>query len=133
MNACPACSQPVGPNDVTCPKCGISLHHGTATAGPAGGGGKGMSVVAIAVIVIIGVVLLVGCLGLVGASLVFGIRSSARMPAATPTAAPLPSVSEAAEVEESVEPVPLQADPNNGRPGQSLGEQKTPGETPDKP
>jgi hypothetical protein len=34
MNSCPACSQAVSPNDLVCPKCGISLHHGTAM--PAG-------------------------------------------------------------------------------------------------
>jgi hypothetical protein len=133
MNACPACSQPVGPNDVTCPKCGISLHPGTATAGPAGGSGKGMSVVAIVVIVIIGVVLLVGCLGLVGASLIFGLRSSARMPAATPTAAPLPPITESVEVQESGQSVPLQVDPKNGPPSQAPSEQNTPDERSDKP
>jgi hypothetical protein len=133
MNACPACSQPVGPNDITCPKCGISLHPGTATAGPAGGGGRGMSVVAIAVIVIIGVVLLVGCLGLVGASLMFGIRSSATMPAATPTTSPLPPVTETFEVEESIEPLRVQPDPSIDPPDQAPGEQNTPGETPEKP
>lgn len=133
MNACPACSQPVTPNDSVCPKCGISLHPGTATAGPASGGGKGMSVVAIVVIVIIGVVLVVGCLGLVGASLVFGIRSGASMPAATPTTAPLPPVTETMQIEESLEAVPLQVDPNNGPPNQAPGEPTRPGETPDNP
>jgi hypothetical protein len=132
MNACPACSQPVGPNDTVCPKCSISLHPGTATAGPTGGGGKGMPVVAIVVIVIIGVVLLVGCLGLVGASFVFGLRSTTVVPSATPTMAPLP-VTETLEAEEINTVPPLQVDPNNGPPGQAPGEQTTPGETPDNP
>src|SRR5262245_20588949 len=132
MNACPACSQPVSPNDTVCPKCGISLHPGTATAGPASGGGKGMSVVAIVVIVIIGVVVLIGCLGLVGASLRFGICSST---VATPptTTAPLPPVIETMQVEESIDPVPFQVDPNAGPPGQVPGE-STPNEAaPEKP
>src|SRR5262245_30143182 len=133
MNACPACSQPVGPNDTVCPKCGISLHPGTATAGPAGGGGKGMSVVAIVVIAMIGVVVLVGWVGLVGASLLFGIRSSATMSAPTPTTAPLPPITETFEVQESGQSVPLQANPNDSPSGQAPGEQKTPGESPDNP
>ena len=133
MNACPACSQPVSSNDTVCPKCGISLHPGTATAAPTGGGGKGMSVVAIVVIVIIGVVVLIGCLGLVGAGLMFGIRSSATMSAPAPTTAPLPPITETFEVQESGQSVPLQAGPNDGPPGQAPGEQTTPGETPDNP
>src|SRR6266478_8111048 len=99
MNTCPACSQPVGPNDVTCPKCGISLHPGTATAGPASSGAKGLSVVAIVVIAIVAIVLLVGCLGLLGAGL-FMFRAAAVMPAATRSAAPLPYVSETVEADE---------------------------------
>jgi hypothetical protein len=64
MNTCPACSQPISPNDLACPKCGISLNPGTATAGPAAGGGeKGPSVAAIVVIALVGIVLLVGCIG----------------------------------------------------------------------
>jgi hypothetical protein len=67
MNTCPACSQPISPNDLACPKCGISLNPGTATAGPASGGmGKGLSVVAIIVMGLVGIVLLLGCLGSVG-------------------------------------------------------------------
>jgi hypothetical protein len=93
MNACPACSQPVGPNDLTCPKCGISLHPGTATAGPASGGsGKGLSVVAIVVIAVIGIVLLVGCLGVLGTGL-FYFRTQAVMsppPSAVPYGASAP-------------------------------------------
>jgi hypothetical protein len=94
MNVCPACAQAVGPNDVTCSKCGISLHPGTATAGPASGGsGKGLSIVAIAVIAVIGIVILVGCLGLVGAGLFFGFRTQAVMsppPSAVPYGASIP-------------------------------------------
>jgi hypothetical protein len=89
MNACPACSQPVGPNDLVCPKCGISLHPGTATAGPAAGEGKGLSVVAIVVIAIVGIVLLLGCLGLVGSAFWF-IAPGPGMAPATP--APLPPI-----------------------------------------
>jgi hypothetical protein len=62
MNTCPACSQSVGPNDLTCPKCGISLHPGTATAGPASGGGQGLSVVVIVVMGLVGIILVLGCL-----------------------------------------------------------------------
>jgi hypothetical protein len=123
----------VSPNDTVCPKCGISLHPGTATAGPASGSGKGMSVVAIVVIVIIGLVLVVGCLGLLGAGLMFGIRSGATMPSTPPTMAPLPPVTETMQVEESLDAVPLQVDPNNGPPNQAPGEPTTPGETPDNP
>jgi hypothetical protein len=92
MNACPACSQPVGPNDLTCPKCGISLHPGTATAGPASeGSSKGLSVVAIVVIAVIGIVLLVGCLGVLGTGLFF-FRTRAVMsppPSAVPYSVPV--------------------------------------------
>jgi hypothetical protein len=133
MNACPSCSQPVGPNDVVCPKCGISLHPGTATAGPASSGGKGLSVVAIVVIAIVAIVLLVGCLGVLGAGL-FWFRAAAVMPAATPSATPLPPLTETSEVEYSAdEPIPLQVDPNNGPPGQAPGGEPARGETPDKP
>src|SRR5262245_8321680 len=62
MNTCPACSQPVSPNELTCPKCGISLHPGTATSGPAPGDGKGLSVVVIVVAGLIGLFLVLGCL-----------------------------------------------------------------------
>src|SRR6266478_7702313 len=62
MNTCPACSQPVGPNDLKCPKCGISLHPGTATAGPSSGAGKGLSVVVIVIVGLIGIILVLGCL-----------------------------------------------------------------------
>jgi len=90
MNACPACSQPVAPNDVTCPKCGISLHHETATAGPASGNGKGLSVVAIVIFALIGVVLLVGCLGVFGFRM-FAVRmQSASVPATVPVPAGVP-------------------------------------------
>jgi hypothetical protein len=92
-----------------------------------------MSVLAIVVIVIIGVVVLVGCLGLVGAGLMFGIRSSATMPVPAPTTAPLPPITEAVEVQESGQSVPLQVDPNNGPLSQVPGEPTTPGETPDNP
>jgi hypothetical protein len=64
MNICPACSQPISPDDLACPKCGISLNPGTATAGPASGGaGKGPSVAAIVVIALVGILLVVICLG----------------------------------------------------------------------
>jgi hypothetical protein len=64
MNNCPACSQPISPNDLACPNCGISLNPGTATAGPtAGGTAKGPSVAAIVVIVIVGIVVVIGCVG----------------------------------------------------------------------
>ena len=132
MNACPACSQPVTANDTVCPKCGISLHPGTATAAPSGGGGKGTPVVAIVVIVIIGVVLLVGCLGLVGAGLMFGIRSSAVVAPPT-TTAPMPPVTETIEVEQSIEPLPLQANPDGGPPGQAPGESTPNNAAPEKP
>ena len=92
-----------------------------------------MSVVAIVVIVVIGVVVLVGCLGLVGASLIFGIRSSASMPAATPTTAPLPPITESVEIQEAGQSVPSQVDPNNGPPGQAPAEQATPDEATEKP
>jgi hypothetical protein len=62
MNTCPACSQPVSPNELTCPKCGISLHPGTASAGPASGGGQGLSVVVIVVMGLVGIILVLGCL-----------------------------------------------------------------------
>jgi hypothetical protein len=66
MNACPSCSQPISPNDLACPNCGISLNPGTATAGPtAGGAAKGPSVAVIVGVAIVGIVLLVGCLGTV--------------------------------------------------------------------
>ena len=63
MNTCPACSQPIAPNDLACPKCGITLHHGTATAGPASVGGKGLTIAAIVIFAGIGITLLVGFLG----------------------------------------------------------------------
>jgi hypothetical protein len=67
MNTCPACSQPISSNDLACPKCGISLNPGTATAGPASGGtGKGLSVAAVIVMGLVGAVLLLGCLGSLG-------------------------------------------------------------------
>jgi hypothetical protein len=91
-----------------------------------------MPVVAIVVIVIIGVVLLVGCLGLVGAGFIFGLRSGGSMPAATPTTSPLPPT-ETFEVEQSIEPLRVQPDPNIDPPDQAPGEQNTPGETPEKP
>jgi hypothetical protein len=75
MTTCPACSQPISPNDLACPKCGISLNPGTATAGPAAGGaGKGPSVAAIVVIALVGIVAVVGCLGSAG---IFLVRSRA--------------------------------------------------------
>ena len=62
MNACPACSQPTGQNDLFCPKCGISLNPGTSTAGPASASGKGSSVVVIVVALILGIVASLGVL-----------------------------------------------------------------------
>jgi hypothetical protein len=54
MNSCPACAKTVHPNDLVCPHCGINRHPGRATAGPAAGGGKGLSVAAIVIIAIAG-------------------------------------------------------------------------------
>jgi hypothetical protein len=97
MNVCPSCSKTVDPNDLVCPHCGISLHQGTSTAGPASGGGKGLSVVAIVVIGIVGIVLLIACLGVVGGAFWFlvdlpGVAPSAPAPppAIKKTAAPQP-------------------------------------------
>jgi hypothetical protein len=132
MNACPACSQPVGPSDLVCPKCGISLHPGTATYGPASGEGKGLSVVAIVVIAIVGILLVVGCLGLLGAS-VFFLRSSAPMPSATPYAAPLLPLTETTEAADSAETDSLQANPQGGPPQEAPGGPGPSDETPGKP
>jgi hypothetical protein len=85
MNSCPACSQPVGPNDLTCPKCGISLHPGTATAGPASGGGQGLSVVVIVVMGLVGIILVLGCLVSFGWFLFPGPVMPPRPPSATPS------------------------------------------------
>jgi hypothetical protein len=85
MNACPACSQAVSPNDLSCPKCGISLHHGTTSAGPAAGGSKGPSTILIVGAGIVVILLLFGCLIFLGAS-AFLIR--ARTP---PMVAPMPA------------------------------------------
>src|SRR6266446_257230 len=99
MNTCPACSQPISPNDLACPKCGISLNPGTATAGPASGGtGKGLSVVAIIVLGLVVIVLLLGCLGSVGWFL-FALRK--------PTGAGFPAGSTVGyEIEEEPDAVP---------------------------
>jgi hypothetical protein len=79
MNNCPACSQPISPNDLACPKCGISLNPGTATAGPAsGGGGKGPSVAAIVVMGLVSILLLLVCLG--GVRALFVGRAVVRPP-----------------------------------------------------
>jgi hypothetical protein len=87
MNTCPACSKTVHPNDLVCPHCGISLHPGTATSGPASwGGGMGMSVVAIVVIAIVGIVLVVGCLGVVPFFFMAGIGRA--VPPPPPMVAP---------------------------------------------
>lgn len=93
MNTCPSCSKTVDPNQLACPHCGISLHPGTATAGPAStGGGSGMSVAAIAVVAIVGIVALLACLG-VPALLLFGVRRAMVPPApATPVSSPLPPI-----------------------------------------
>src|SRR5262245_22859732 len=85
MNACPACSQPVSPNELTCPTCGISLHPGTATSGPAPGGGKGLSVVAIVVVGLVGIILLLGCLVTFGWFLLPGPVMPPGPPSATPS------------------------------------------------
>jgi hypothetical protein len=85
MNACPACSQAVSPNDLVCPKCGISLHHGTTSAGPASGGNRGPSTALLVGAGVVGILLLFGCLIFLGAS-VFMLR--ARTP---PVAAPFPA------------------------------------------
>ena len=61
MNTCPACSQPVAPNELTCPNCAIGLHPGTATSGPASDG-KGLSVVVIVIMGLIGIVFMLGFL-----------------------------------------------------------------------
>src|SRR6516165_7221521 len=90
MNTCPACSKTVDPNQLTCPHCGISLHPGTATAGPgSAGGGSGPSIGPIAVMIVVGIVVLVACLG-VPALFLFGARAMVRPPAAMPVVAPLP-------------------------------------------
>src|SRR5260370_19683152 len=92
MNACPSCSKPVDPNQLACPHCGISLHPGTATAGPAStGGGSGMSIAAIAMVAIVGIVVLLACLG-APVFLLFGARAMFRPPAPTPGSSPLPPV-----------------------------------------
>jgi hypothetical protein len=95
MNTCPACAQPVDPNLLNCPHCGISLHPGTATAGPAsagGGGGGGMSIAAIVVFAIVGIVVLLACFGAPVFWLFGARRAMVRPPAATPVASPLPPV-----------------------------------------
>jgi len=89
MNSCPACSKPIGADDLACPHCKIRLNPGTANEGPASGGGKTLSVAAIVVIAVAGIVLLLGCLGMLGAW-VFAIRSAAPLvaPASVKMAAP---------------------------------------------
>jgi hypothetical protein len=89
MNVCPSCSKSLGADDLVCPHCGISLHPGTANAGPASGGGHGMSVAAIVVIGIVGIVLLVGCLGIAGVAFWFFLDAPV---AAPPTPPPPPMV-----------------------------------------
>jgi hypothetical protein len=132
MNACPACSQPVAPSDLVCPKCGISLHPGTATAGPASGSGKGLSIVAIVVIAIVGIILLIGCLGLLGAG-VFFFRASAPMPSATPYTAPLAPATETTEAVESAGPGFLETNPPGGPPEEAPAGQEPADEAPGKP
>jgi hypothetical protein len=89
MNTCPACSKTVEPNQLACPHCGISLHPGTATAGPASaGGGSGLSIAAIVVIAVIGIVVLVVCLG--GGLFFFRLAATPLPAPATPVTAPLP-------------------------------------------
>jgi hypothetical protein len=83
MNTCPACSQPVSSNELTCPKCGISLHPGTATSGPASGGGKGLSVVLLVVAGLVGIFLVLGCLVAFGWFLLPGPVMPPRPPSAT--------------------------------------------------
>jgi len=90
MNTCPSCSKPLQTNDLVCPHCGISLNPGTATAGPASGGG-GMSVVAIIAIVIVSIVLLLGCLGLAGGAFWFFMAPVPALPT-TPVSPPPPMV-----------------------------------------
>ena len=85
MNSCPACSQPVAPNELTCPKCGISLHPGTATSGPASGGGKGLSVVVIVVVGLVGMFLVLGCLVTFGWFLLPGPVMPPRPPSSSPS------------------------------------------------
>jgi hypothetical protein len=102
MNACPACAKSVDPNDLVCPHCGISLHQGTATAGPGSGGGKGLSVVAIVVIAIVGIVLLVACLGVVGSAFWFLVDA--------PVMAPSPSAPPPA-IRKAVSPPPVETLP----------------------
>src|SRR5262245_38361169 len=115
MNACPACSQAVSPTDLVCPKCGISLHPGTATAGPAsGGGGKGLSVVAIVIVAVVGIVVLVGCLGTMFGFLFF--LRAAPVPMTPPPAVPV-AVPATMPVEEIQDAAIIEAEPSKSATG----------------
>jgi hypothetical protein len=109
MNHCPSCSKPLQTEDLVCPHCGISLHPGTATAGPASGGGGGMSVVATIVIAIVCIVVLAGCLGVVGFAFWFTGTPVAAPP---PTPVPPPMVKKMATFP-PMESIPVQEAPEN--------------------
>jgi len=115
MNTCPACSQAIGPNDLVCPKCGISLHPGTATAGPASGGGKGTSVFLIVGVGLVGIVLVLACLGILGAR--FYVARARMSAALSAVAAPVQAGSEvdlkAEELEVYIDEMPAEESPKD--------------------
>src|SRR5262249_37902982 len=114
MNTCPSCSKPLQTNDLVCPHCGISLHPGTATAGPASGSAGGMSIVAIIAIVVVSIVLLLSCLGILGGAFWFFMAPRTALPT-TPVSPPPPMVKKVPTVE-SMEALPVQEAPENRLP-----------------
>jgi len=115
MNICPSCSKPLQTSDLVCPHCGISLHPGTATAGPASGSAGGMSVIAIIVIVVVSIVLLLGCLGIAGGAFWFFMDVPMAAPPPPPVSPPPPMVKKVPTVE-SAETLPVQEAPENRLP-----------------
>jgi hypothetical protein len=125
MTTCPSCSKTVHSNDLVCAHCGINLHPGTATASPASGGAIALSIVAIVVIAIMGIVLLVGCLGV---SLWFFVATPVMGPGPAPVIEPPTDTPSSLPVEPPEEVPDLELPPDRRPAEQAPTQQTTPEE-----
>lgn len=71
MTTCPACSYSVTPNDLTCPKCRITLYHEQAGGGQSPSEGGGSSLLVVVGIGFVGIIALLLCAGGFATSIFF--------------------------------------------------------------